>query len=121
MVEEDEDEEETVRVGLKLRRTGAKLADISADNTQEIGDVVCQRYAILARFLSSTGCNIANRLQETVLSSFLPKHHHESRIPRYNYGKHQAKRLNDYGHGKYPKGTLQSILGNGVEVSWHLD
>lgn len=48
VVEEDEDEEETIRVGLKLWRTDAKLAKTPADNTQEIGDAVCQRYVLSA-------------------------------------------------------------------------
>jgi hypothetical protein len=46
VVEEDEDEEETIRVGLKPQCTGAKLAKTSADDTQEVGDAVCQRYAL---------------------------------------------------------------------------
>ena len=41
VVEEDEDEEETVRVGFKQWRTDEKLAKTSTDNTQEIGDAVC--------------------------------------------------------------------------------
>jgi hypothetical protein len=51
VVEEDEDEEETIRVGLKLWRTDAKLAKTSADNTQEVRDALCQRYvlAVLTR------------------------------------------------------------------------
>jgi hypothetical protein len=46
VVEEDEDEEEVVRVGLKLWRTDAGLAKTSADHSQEIGDALCQRYVL---------------------------------------------------------------------------
>lgn len=41
VVEEDEDEEETIRVGFETRRTYANLAKTFADNTQEIGDAFC--------------------------------------------------------------------------------
>lgn len=53
VVEEDEDEEETIRVSLTPERTSpwgtdGKLANTAADNSQEIGDAVCQRYVSLA-------------------------------------------------------------------------
>jgi hypothetical protein len=56
VVEEDEDEEETIRVGLKPCSTDAKLAKTTADNTQEIRNAVCQRYVILSLLLSFQSC-----------------------------------------------------------------
>ena len=45
MVEEDEDEEEVLRVGINRLRADGRLADIVfADNTQEIRDAVRSRY-----------------------------------------------------------------------------
>jgi len=51
VVEEDEDEEETVRVGLKLWPTDTAHADLIPDNTQEIRDVVCERYVLRVSFI----------------------------------------------------------------------
>jgi hypothetical protein len=57
VVEEDEDEEETVRVSFTPQRTNLwgtdrKLANTAADNSQEIGDAVCERYVSLcSRYL----------------------------------------------------------------------
>ena len=56
VVEEDEDEEDTIRVSkldterTKPWATDGKLANTPADNSQEIGDAVCQRYVSLALF-----------------------------------------------------------------------
>lgn len=91
VVEEDEDEEETVRVGLKLQRTDAKLAKTFVDNTQEIRDAVCQRYVLLAPSWLFKVCNIADHPQETASSSYLPKHRRESRMPKHYYGETLAR------------------------------
>jgi hypothetical protein len=103
VVEEDEDEEETVRVD-------AKLAKTFTDNTQEIGDAVRQRYVLLVPPWLFKDCNMADHPQETVLSSYPPKHHRESRIPKCCYGKDEPECLRVEELGRYPKATLQNVL-----------
>lgn len=56
VVEEDEDEEETIRVSkLDTERTNpwatdGKLANTPPDNSQEVRDAVCQRFVSLPLF-----------------------------------------------------------------------
>ena len=101
VVEEDEDEEETVRVGFKLWRTYAKLANTSADNTQEIRDVICQRY-VFQTCCSPSGA-VSNSPQETVSSSSPLKHHHEIRIPKHDYGNALRTTVWTMGRWKIPE------------------
>jgi U6 snRNA-associated Sm-like protein LSm3 len=85
VVEEDEDEEETIRVGLRPGPQKQNLAKTSADDTQEIRDAVCQRYVLPTLCWFFQAHSIANSRQATVLSSSPLKRHHERRIAsQYN-------------------------------------
>ena len=115
VVEEDEDEEETVRVGFKLWRTDAKIAKTSADNTQEIGDAFCQRYDFQASY--SLPRTVFDIPQETVSSSSPLKHHHEIRIPKNNHGNTLGTPVWTMGRWKIPKRHIAEHSRMGQEAS----